>query len=367
MKQNILLTFSILILGGCAAVGVPYTSDPNEKLYWTNQLLMMGRALPAERLIVEAVEICQKNNDTECLGNAYSMYGFFFTSGAVERYSKKYKEDGFRDKKATYNERYNRSKEYYEKAITEFSKTNKYDLLTNTYVLMADTYHALRDKAAECKAYKTSVIYNKKNFEANPTTNIYLPKGYSTFEEYIDMRKEQAKCNDKNVGQIVNIIINGVLYTPSIQRSIKSSYLKRSMFESTHSGHEEDKTPEFILLMLKKASFNSLDKNKDSSIYDIYITIDEDSEDPNVGLSVLSLFLIPVTSTYRFDAEVTIKKDGKQLKSYRYTTDVERQVSQSSEVQAYRQEAIQIIMTKFLKDIEYDSFFINNPDKTKIL
>ena len=194
MKKNILLILITIIFGGCAAALIPHTNDPMEKTYWANELLKKGRALPAEKLIIEAIEICQENNNSKCLGNAYSMYGFFFRSHAVERYEGRYKEKGFYDKSATYENRFTQSKKYFEKAIAEFLKTNEYDMLTNTYVELGHTYYFLKDKKLECESYDTSLKYNKKFFQKKPKAKISLPKEYATYDEYIAMEKERAKC-----------------------------------------------------------------------------------------------------------------------------------------------------------------------------
>ena len=195
MKKNIILSIGIVIMSGCAAVGVPSTNDPFEKLYWANELLKKGRALPAERIIGEAISICKENNDSFCLGDAYSSYAFFLRSYAVERYEERFKERGFRlDKEVTYNNRFLKSEEYYKKSISEFLKIKKYDMLTNTYVELGHTYYFLKNKKLECKSYDTSLIYNKKFFKENPSATISLPKGFSTFQEYIESEKERAKC-----------------------------------------------------------------------------------------------------------------------------------------------------------------------------
>ena len=198
MKKNLLLILATIILSGCAAALVPYTSDPSEKLEWAYYLLEKGRALPAEKLIIEAVEICQENNSSLCLGEAYKTYCYFYRSSAVRRYEKRYIERGFYDKNVTYEDRYNQSKIYCKKSITEFSKINRYDLVTNAYVMLGYTY-AYIDTKLECGAYDTSVIYNEKFSKENPTAKISLPKGYTTYKEYINAEKKLSKCSDKNI------------------------------------------------------------------------------------------------------------------------------------------------------------------------
>lgn len=196
MKKYSMSLLIIIFITGCAAVGVPSTNDPKEKLYWANELIKKGRALPAEKLIGESLSICQENKDTLCLGDAYAYYAFFLRSWAVERYEEKYRERGFYlDKKITYENRFIKSEEYYKKAIDEFLKINKYDYLTNVYVELGHTYYFLKNKELECKSYDTSLMYNKKYVQENPNAKISLPKEFSTFEEYINMEKERAKCS----------------------------------------------------------------------------------------------------------------------------------------------------------------------------
>lgn len=121
MKIKLLwFLFSIILiwLSGCAAVGVPYKSDPIEKLKWACFLFDCDdRALPAEGLIREAIEICQETKDTECLAQAYLTYGLFFRSLSVTGYKKFYIKWGFNDKTATYETRLAKSDEYFERAL----------------------------------------------------------------------------------------------------------------------------------------------------------------------------------------------------------------------------------------------------------
>jgi len=127
--KPIWLLFSIILiwLSGCAAMGVPYTSDPIEKLKWACGLFDYAeRPLPAESLIREAIEICQKTNDSECLAQAYLTYGLFFRSLSLTGiYKNHYKKNGFWEKTATYETRFAKSDEYFEKALALKPKNPK--------------------------------------------------------------------------------------------------------------------------------------------------------------------------------------------------------------------------------------------------
>ena len=193
---NILvLLFLFLMMSGCAAMNVPITSDPIEKLKWAQELYdRQGRPLPAERLITEAIEICKKNDDQSCLGKAYLNYGFFFRSPSVEKWQKYYEKNGFYDKTATYENRLTKSKENFEKAISYFLNANEFDALTNAYLNLGWTYYFMGDNKAECEPYAKSLEYNLKYIESNPNKPLALPQGVSSYKEYIEIQQKRAGC-----------------------------------------------------------------------------------------------------------------------------------------------------------------------------
>jgi tetratricopeptide (TPR) repeat protein len=197
MKNNriVICLIMIFLLSGCAAMGVPETNDPIEKLKWADELYdQQGRPLPAERLINEAIEICKRNNDLSCLGRAYLSYGFFFRAPSVEKWQKYYKENGFYDRTAAYENRLMKSKEYFEAAISKFMETKEYDALTNAYLNLGFTYYFMGDHNSECEPYAKSLEFYLKNIETNPDANVALPPGFSSYKEYIRVQQERAGC-----------------------------------------------------------------------------------------------------------------------------------------------------------------------------
>ena len=196
MKYRYGITFCMLILlTGCAAILVPETNDPIEKLRWADELYdKQQRPLPAEKLIQEAIDICTANQDKSCLGDAYISYGFFFRSPSIEKWQKHYKEKGFYDKTATYEIRMTKSVEYFEKAILNFKETKEYDKLTNAYLNLGFTYYFMGDQKAECEPYAKSLEYYFKNIKSNPNANIVLPEGFSSYKEYVAVHQKRAGC-----------------------------------------------------------------------------------------------------------------------------------------------------------------------------
>lgn len=193
--RHILIIILLAGLVGCAAALVPYTSDPKQKIadaYWLfgEQL----RALPAEKLIFEAIEIYQKNNNQLGLAEGYTAYAIFLRSEAVSRYRDRYESNGFIDESITYNNRFAESMEYLRKSESIYQRLGEYDDLTNTYLHMAFTSMAADDKINACKYYDKSVDANIIFMSKNPDVKISLG-GYKSYKDYIKPLKEEAKCS----------------------------------------------------------------------------------------------------------------------------------------------------------------------------
>ena len=65
---------SILIIG-CSAALVPYTSNPEKKLGQSYTLVDLGRPIPAEKLITETLEIYTEQGDELGMAEAYHSFG----------------------------------------------------------------------------------------------------------------------------------------------------------------------------------------------------------------------------------------------------------------------------------------------------
>ncbi len=187
---------AVLGLVGCAGVGVVATSDPRVKLSDADLLFdRQDRPLIAERLIHEAIEICQTNSDQECLAEAYRTYGFFFRSPSLAgHWSKIYKERGFRDKSATFETRYIKSIEYFKKARDIYSRLQKFDHLTNVDLNIGFTYELMEERALACRAFDESVANYRENLRRNPDAKVSLPKGFATYDEFLTPHRKRVGC-----------------------------------------------------------------------------------------------------------------------------------------------------------------------------
>ena len=85
----------------------------------------------------------------------------------------------------------------------EYLQVTKCDTLGGpqkcTFLTESGLYYLLmRSNKEECKAYDTSLKYNKKFHKENPNAKISLPKEFATFEEYINSEKKRAKCSEQH-------------------------------------------------------------------------------------------------------------------------------------------------------------------------
>jgi tetratricopeptide (TPR) repeat protein len=195
MKQKILLLITSAILSGCTDMFVPENRDPEKKLKWATELFNnQERPFPAERLIREAIDVCMMSRDYSCLGRAYITYGFFFRSQSIEKWEKYYRENGFLDDQADFDNRLHISKKYFQKGIEFYSETEEYDALTNAYINLGFTYYFLNDRKGECESYSKSLEFYQKNIDENPDISVVIPKRASSFPEYVKDHQIRAEC-----------------------------------------------------------------------------------------------------------------------------------------------------------------------------
>lgn len=81
--KNGLTVLSIMFLSGCAAMLVPYTSDPKQKLADAYQMCDTGRFLPAERFANEALQEFKASGNKTWQAEAYFFLGGGCTEGRL--------------------------------------------------------------------------------------------------------------------------------------------------------------------------------------------------------------------------------------------------------------------------------------------
>jgi len=198
-KTRIFAALSVLlILAGCTAAGVVATSNPLTKLNDAGDLFeRQDRPLPAEKLIMEAIDIYQQRDDPHGLGNATREYGDLLRSPAVAKWEKVYRESGFRDPSVTFDNRFAKSSEYYLKAIGYYERaekqhreTGRFDALTNVYLNMGQSYQKLDDRVKACGYYDKALEAYGENIKRNPTAR---PLG--SVQDVVASVKRAARCD----------------------------------------------------------------------------------------------------------------------------------------------------------------------------
>ena len=196
--QKVLILILCILISGCAAMGVPYTSNPDTKLQYAASLLEdwgpLHRPLPAEPLIWEAIEIYKKKGNELGLAEGYKIYAFFLYSEAVENWEKHYRKSGFMDKTATFDNRRQKALEYYEMAKNIYIKNNKYDRATGIYFVIGTMHLYEKRKEEACDAYNKSWESHLRFREDDPEATVKMPSGFANFEEYMEAVKKEAGC-----------------------------------------------------------------------------------------------------------------------------------------------------------------------------
>lgn len=205
MKKIFFLLVFIMGISGCTAIGVPITSNPNNKLDYAINLLKIDRPLPAESLIQEAVHIYKKQGDELGLANAYRIYALFLQSKAVENWGTGYRQRGFMDGTVNFDGRNKKAIEYFEMAKIIYERYSSYDGLTNIYFNIGKVYYfKFNDKIRACKSFSESYGYYLKFRKNNPTNEIEFPAKFSSYKNYILAVKNEAGCNGSSGDTILN-------------------------------------------------------------------------------------------------------------------------------------------------------------------
>lgn len=189
------------LLSSCVYVSLPESSDPAAKLEEASRYMAQGQPLPAERLIMEAMRIYETENNPEGLGNAYRDFGALLRSNAIAQREQTYREAGFLDDSITYDNRFEKSNEYLDRAIAQYNEAanryqsqGRYDLLSTLYYTEATVYLLQNNNAMACTSYDKSRAAYAESAVRNTSTRPAIPRGYTSFHEAITAAKNQAGC-----------------------------------------------------------------------------------------------------------------------------------------------------------------------------
>jgi tetratricopeptide (TPR) repeat protein len=177
-------TLQIAALAGCAAMGVPLTSDPREKLNWAAELFEhQNRPIPALRLIREAIDICETRKDKLCLGEAYRIYGRFGGTAYIRKWPREYSDNALQ-----------KSIDNFEKSKNIFLENKLYDTLPTVYFDMGFAYKLIGNQKAACLAFDKSLDSNRENLKSTPDVKPLYAKTYEAFEAEVVAQKTEIGC-----------------------------------------------------------------------------------------------------------------------------------------------------------------------------
>ena len=164
ITKLILVATITTLLFGCAAAGVPYTSDPFKKIGNGYALMNMGRGLPAEKLAKEALKTFEENNNKNGIAEAHILLGQL------------YKQEFFgKNVKSAYHSG---------KAIAIYEGMGNHTQAAKAKFAQANAYLQI-DKAKACNLYEASLGSLKRGRIENPKEKFQFNPHFKSAEDMI--------------------------------------------------------------------------------------------------------------------------------------------------------------------------------------
>lgn len=177
MKLKMLTLFSLVVFTtSCAGIGIPDSSDPHRKLQYAYGAMNQGRYIPANRLIVEAIEKFKERNDKPGLAEAYATYG-------------NYHKYAFTVKPLTKAPNPQESVKYFEEAIKLYSEIGDKNGVAKCHMGIGDALNDV-DKKTSCQHYDLAI----QNYDENGTKFFINPQ-FKNFPEMVRAFKA-ALCKE---------------------------------------------------------------------------------------------------------------------------------------------------------------------------
>ncbi len=105
-----------------------------------------------------------------------------------------YRKYGFIDKSISFDNRKQKSIEYFEKARDIYESKLMYGAVTNIYYSLSLLYYWNHQQKEACDALEKSLESHLKFKRSNPGVRITLPDGFSSYEAYVDAAKKECGC-----------------------------------------------------------------------------------------------------------------------------------------------------------------------------
>ncbi len=312
MKTIIKSTFLWLFfisLYGCAAFGIPETSDPIEKLKWAEAALRAGRPIPAERLLKEAIPLLEQEENWGMLGAAYNIYG------RLDYVAPKGKDINYYY--AIMN--FDKSLEYIEKYLNEneIDKKDKfynlyYQWATNSAFSLGELYQVNKIYVLSCYYFDKSFEYYNVQLKINPRADIGA-RGFKSFKEGVKRNKEWSNCSSINpkpsISTIKEVIIKSkqALFDETHRKATKKNIddSKINYYLSNLASNEIGKR----IFILKTIFNDEITDNRIFAVINEMLSNKNIHEDmPNIEADEISWLCKALASSGRKEYEDTIKK-----------------------------------------------------------
>ncbi|MEJ2452138.1 MAG: hypothetical protein P8047_15995 [Gammaproteobacteria bacterium] len=181
----------ILLCSGCTGVGFVATSDPGKKLQQAYALIAQDRAVMAEDVIKQAMNIYKEKNDKLGMAEAYHAFGNLYMSKSYHgKNAETFKSLG------TYDGTYQNSINNFKKAIGLFEASNSEVGVVKSMVGIGNAYIEKSEPSEACKYYNQALSrYNadKKSGAISNEPQIF-DKRFSNMGQVIEAYVEHYKC-----------------------------------------------------------------------------------------------------------------------------------------------------------------------------
>lgn len=193
-----LLFSAALAFSGCAAFGVPETSDPFVKLAQANYLEhAQARPAGAAILMRQAKAICEKRADDYCLAETLKAYGRFMTSGGFNdaKWKATYAQSAYYlDNTVTIDNRMQKGIDYRSRAREIFLKGKKFSEVVNMDHDIASVYWHLGANGDACVWYDRSLEDYSTMIADDPNVPMHFPANFATYQDYVASLKNKLAC-----------------------------------------------------------------------------------------------------------------------------------------------------------------------------
>jgi tetratricopeptide (TPR) repeat protein len=184
-----------MIMAGCAALFGQSTDDPVIKLKWASENFnSMDKPIEAEEQIWDVIETYKKERNQLGLAEAYRQYALFLRSNTVDKFANHFKEEGFVDRTITFDTRYEKAIDYFNRSKDLYEDYGHIDIISNLYVSLGKTYDLMNRTKEACESFNKGLENYADYKNANPEAQELRSEEMANYEEYIGIIKKQAGC-----------------------------------------------------------------------------------------------------------------------------------------------------------------------------